>query len=42
MPLPRPMQLGSSSGKKGGPVGHIYMAIVFITIENGTTGVGYP
>ena len=41
MPLPRPMQSGSSSGKKGGPVSHIYMPIVFITTADGTTGVGY-
>lgn len=41
MPLPRPMQSGSSSGKKGGPVGHIYMPLVFITTEDGTKGLGY-
>jgi len=41
MPLPRPMQSGSSSGKKGGPVSHIYMPVVFITTEDGTLGMGY-
>jgi L-alanine-DL-glutamate epimerase-like enolase superfamily enzyme len=41
MPLPRPMQAASSSGKKGGPVSHINMPIVFITTEDGTRGVGY-
>jgi len=41
MPLPRPMQSGSSSGKKGGPVSHINMPIVFITTEDGTQGLGY-
>jgi L-alanine-DL-glutamate epimerase-like enolase superfamily enzyme len=41
MPLPRPMQSGSSSGKKGGPVSHINMPVVFITTEDGTRGVGY-
>ena len=41
MPLPRPMQSGSSSGKKGGPVGHINMPLVFITTEDGTRGIGY-
>ncbi len=41
MPLPRPMQSGSSSAKKGGPVTHINMPVVFITTEDGTTGVGY-
>ena len=41
MPLPRPMQSGSSSGKKGGPVSHINMPIVFITTEDGTRGLGY-
>jgi len=41
MPLPRPMQSGSSSGKKGGPVGHINMPVVFITTEDGTRGLGY-
>ena len=42
MPLPRPMQSGSSSGKKGGPVSHINMPIVFITTEDGTRGSGMP
>jgi L-talarate/galactarate dehydratase len=41
MPLPRPMQSGSSGGKKGGPVSHIYMPVVFITTEDGTRGLGY-
>lgn len=41
MPLPRPMQAASSSSKKGGPVTHINMPIVFITTEDGTRGVGY-
>jgi L-alanine-DL-glutamate epimerase-like enolase superfamily enzyme len=41
MPLPRPMQSGSSGGKKGGPVTHIYMPVVFITTEDGTRGLGY-
>ncbi len=41
MPLPRPMQSGSSSGKKGGPVSKIYMPLVFIRTEDGTLGVGY-
>ncbi|MBE0569353.1 MAG: mandelate racemase/muconate lactonizing enzyme family protein [Deltaproteobacteria bacterium] len=41
MPLPRPMQSGSSSGKKGGPVSHINMPVVFITTEDGTRGLGY-
>jgi L-alanine-DL-glutamate epimerase-like enolase superfamily enzyme len=41
MPLPRPMQSGSSSGKKGGPVSHINMPLVFITTEDGTRGIGY-
>jgi len=41
MPLPRPMQSGSSSGKKGGPVSHVNMPIVFITTEDGTRGIGY-
>lgn len=41
MPLPRPMQSGSSSGKKGGPVSHINMPVVFITTEDGTRGIGY-
>ena len=41
MPLPRPMQSGSSSGKKGGPVSHINMPVVFITTEEGTRGIGY-
>ena len=41
MPLPRPMQAASSSGKKGGPVSKINMPVVFITTEDGTTGVGY-
>ena len=40
MPLPRPMQSGSSSGKKGGPVSHINMPILFITTEDGTRSVG--
>ena len=41
MPLPRPMQSGSSSGKKGGPVSHINMPVVFITTEDGIQGLGY-
>ena len=41
MPLPRPMQAASSSGKKGGPVDKVNMPIIFITTEDGTTGVGY-
>ena len=41
MPLPRPMQSGSSSGKKGGPVSHINMPVVFITTEDGIRGLGY-
>ncbi len=41
MPMPRPMQSGSSSGKKGGPVTHIYMPVVFITTEDGVRGLGY-
>jgi len=41
MPLPRPMQSGSSSGTKGGPVSHINMPIVFITTEDGVKGIGY-
>jgi L-alanine-DL-glutamate epimerase-like enolase superfamily enzyme len=41
MPLPRPMQSGSSSGTKGGPVGHITMPLVFITTEDGSQGLGY-
>ena len=41
MPLPRPMQSGSSSGKKGGPVGHINMPIGNHQHRSGITGVGY-
>ena len=41
MPLPRPMQSGSSSGAKGGPVGHIYMPLAIIRTDNGITGRGY-
>ena len=41
MPLPRPMQSGSSSGKKGGPVSHINMPVVFITTDDGARGLGY-
>ena len=41
MPLPRPMQSGSSSSNKGGPVTHINMPVVFITTEDGTRGIGY-
>ncbi len=41
MPLPRPMQSGSSSGTKGGPVGHIYMPIAIIFTDSGLTGSGY-
>jgi L-alanine-DL-glutamate epimerase-like enolase superfamily enzyme len=41
MPLPRPMMSGSSSGKKGGPVSHINMPVVFITTEDGVRGLGY-
>lgn len=41
MPLPRPMQSGSSSGTKGGPVGHIYMPLAIISTENGICGTGY-
>jgi hypothetical protein len=41
MPLPRPMMSGSSSGVKGGPVGHIYMPLAIITTEDGISGTGY-
>ncbi|MDI6725561.1 MAG: mandelate racemase/muconate lactonizing enzyme family protein [Smithellaceae bacterium] len=41
LPLPRPMQSGSSSGKKGGPVSHINMPLVFIATEDGNVGLGY-
>jgi L-alanine-DL-glutamate epimerase-like enolase superfamily enzyme len=41
MPLPRPMQSGSSGGTKGGPVGRVNMPVVFITTEDGTRGLGY-
>lgn len=41
MPLPRPMQSGSSSGTKGGPVGNIYMPLATITTESGICGTGY-
>jgi L-talarate/galactarate dehydratase len=41
MPLPRPMQAAHSTGKKGGPVDKVNMPLVFITTEDGTTGVGY-
>jgi L-alanine-DL-glutamate epimerase-like enolase superfamily enzyme len=41
MPLPRPMQAASSTGKKGGPVDKVNVPIIFITTEDGTTGVGY-
>mgnify|MGYP000564932263 CR=1 FL=1 len=41
MPLPRPMQSGSSSGTKGGPVGHIYMPLAIISTDSGITGTGY-
>ena len=41
MPLPRPMQAASSSDKKGGPVSKVNMPVVFITTEDGTTGLGY-
>jgi hypothetical protein len=41
MPLPRPMMSGSSSGKKGGPVSHINMPVLFITTEDGVRGLGY-
>ena len=41
MPLPRPMQSGSSSGTKGGPVGHIYMPIAILCTDSGLTGAGY-
>ena len=41
MPLPRPMQAAHSTSKKGGPVDKVNMPIVFITTEDGTTGVGY-
>ncbi len=41
MPLPRPMQSGSSSDAKGGPVGHIYMPLAIIRTQSGITGTGY-
>ncbi|MBU2644379.1 mandelate racemase/muconate lactonizing enzyme family protein [bacterium] len=41
LPLPRPMQSGSSSGKKGGPVTDIYMGMTRITTESGIMGIGY-
>jgi len=41
MPLPRPMQSGSSSGAEGGPVKHIFMPLAIITTENGIRGTGY-
>lgn len=41
MPLPRPMQAAHSVGQKGGPVGNVNMPVVFITTEDGTTGLGY-
>lgn len=41
MPLPRPMQSGSSSGVKGGPVAYINMPVVFITTEDGLKGIGW-
>jgi hypothetical protein len=41
MPLPRPMQSGSSSGTKGGPVRHIYMPLAIIKTDSGITGTGY-
>jgi len=41
MPLPRPMQSGSSSGAKGGPVKNIYMPLAIITTESGIRGTGY-
>lgn len=41
MPLPRPMQSGSSSGTKGGPVGHIYMPLAIVRTDSGLTGSGY-
>jgi L-alanine-DL-glutamate epimerase-like enolase superfamily enzyme len=41
MPLPRPMQSGSSSGTKGGPVGHIYMPLAIIRTQSGIVGTGY-
>jgi L-alanine-DL-glutamate epimerase-like enolase superfamily enzyme len=41
MPLPRPMQSGSSSGTKGGPVGNIYMPLAIIKTDSGITGTGY-
>ena len=41
MPLPRPMQSGSSSGTKGGPVKNIFMPLAIITTESGISGTGY-
>lgn len=41
LPLPRPMQSGSSTGAKGGPVTHIYMPIVFVSTAEGISGIGY-
>ena len=41
MPLPRPMQSGSSSGAKGGPVENIFMPLAIITTESGISGTGY-
>jgi len=41
LPLPRPMQSGSSSATKGGPVTHIYMPLAIITTESGICGTGY-
>ena len=41
MPLPRPMQAAHSTNQKGGPVGMVNMPVVFITTEDGTTGIGY-
>src|SRR4030043_312738 len=41
MPLPRPMQSGSSTGAQNRPVSHINMPVVFITTEDGTRGLGF-
>lgn len=41
LPLPRPMQSGSSSGTKGGPVKYIFMPLAIISTESGLTGIGY-
>jgi L-alanine-DL-glutamate epimerase-like enolase superfamily enzyme len=41
LPLPRPMLSGSSGGAGGKPVTHINLPVVFITTEDGHTGLGY-